>query len=100
MNCKSCNKGTCILVTRQNKVKHREHQGLLLWIVTAPWRLLKFIFRFGVAGSKTEYHKQTHWKCNYCGHTFEDTPPPSAEIPGIPSQPVQVPVQEPTQPQE
>ena len=76
--CPQCNRGTCIAVTTQNKTTTREHQGLLLWIVTAPWRVIKWIFRFGVAGKKTEFHKQTHWHCTSCGHQFPQVAPATA----------------------
>lgn len=75
MQCTKCNKGSCILVTTQmkNDKRVREHQGLFMWIITAPVRWFKFIFRYGVAGRRETYQKENVWRCNYCSHMLPQT---------------------------
>ena len=72
MECPKCGKDTCVKVTEQNKKKVKEKKGLfhlIIYIITFPfyglWRLL-----FGK--KKTNYHKEMHWNCRYCGHNFKD----------------------------
>jgi len=74
MQCTKCNKGTTIKVTTQNRAhgKHTERRGLLVWIITLPWRVIRWIFRFGVKSQKETFHKETVWRCNYCGETWKD----------------------------
>ena len=74
MECPKCQKGTCVLVTTQNKTRVKERHGLLyyafaillfpIWLV---WRLL-----FG--RKKETYYKEMNWNCRYCGHKFPDKP--------------------------
>jgi len=74
MDCTKCGKGTCMRITKQNKAKIRERRGFLVWLVTLPLRILRWIFRFGVMNESETYHKETFWRCNYCGHKFNDDP--------------------------
>jgi len=72
MNCKQCNKGTCVLVTTHNEqTRVRERRGIFISILLLPVSLLRWIFRHGVKGGHEQYNKETKWKCNYCGAFFE-----------------------------
>ncbi|MCL2570287.1 MAG: hypothetical protein FWE16_03720 [Firmicutes bacterium] len=69
MQCKQCNKGTCILITQQNNTRTRERRGFLVWLITLPIRIFRWLFRFGVQSQHQDYGATTVWRCNYCGQT-------------------------------
>ena len=66
MQCEKCNKGTMILVTTQNKRRTRERRGLIVAIITAPFRLIRWFYRMLFIGQEQEYEKKMYWLCNYC----------------------------------
>jgi len=69
MKCTKCEHGTCIKVTTQNPGSDRGHRGLLLWIFFFPVMLALFAWRYLIKGGRRqEFHKETHWRCNYCAH--------------------------------
>ena len=73
MNCKECGKGTTVRVTTQKSTgSYVERRGFLPWLIFLPWRILKWLFRFGVQSEKETPHKETMWRCNYCGQSFKD----------------------------
>ena len=59
-------------MTARNSRSRQETRGLLVWIITLPVRIFKWIFRIGVVGRRETSHKKMFWKCNYCGATFAD----------------------------
>lgn len=70
MDCPKCGKGTCVLVTAQQKKKVRERRGLFLTIVGAPYFFLRMLWRM-LFGRRQKYYTTQEWHCNYCG---ENTP--------------------------
>ncbi|MCL2621430.1 MAG: hypothetical protein FWD32_00115 [Firmicutes bacterium] len=71
MKCEKCNKGSCILVTEQNKKMQGDRKGLIrsligiiIWVPKTLWKVL--------FGKKEKYQPKQVWKCNYCGVTFKD----------------------------
>lgn len=69
MDCPKCKKGTCVLVTKENKKTTRDRKGIILWILLFPFMLIRWLFR-AAFGRKQKYHKTQHWHCNYCNHDF------------------------------
>ena len=69
MPCEKCRHGTMFLVTTQNKRRTQERRGLIVWIVTLPFRMIAWLYNYLFIGRDEEYHKETFWRCNYCGHT-------------------------------
>ena len=72
--CPKCNNSTVVKITTQNKHKTtRGNMGILLWIIFFPFMLVWwFIRHFIIGGRDHEFHKESHWRCNYCAHTFND----------------------------
>ena len=71
--CPKCNNATVIQVTTQNKSNTtRERRGLVVAIVTFPFRLLKWMFGWLFIGREETYHKETFWRCNFCGEKFDE----------------------------
>jgi len=60
------------LVTTQNKRRAQERRGLIIWIITLPFRMIAWLYNYLFIGRDEEYHKETFWRCNYCGHTAKD----------------------------
>jgi len=79
MQCKQCNRGTAIKVTAHNQKSNVERRGFLIWVITLPWRIIRWLFRFGVKSERETYHKETFWRCNYCGESFKDDVLPKEE---------------------
>lgn len=69
MECPKCNKGTCVLVTKDDKNKKVEKRGLFWLIITAPFRFIGWLWRL-LFGRKQKYGKKTYWHCNYCLNDF------------------------------
>lgn len=84
--CPKCDNSTVMKITAQNPSgSQRERRGFLVWLITLPWRALKWLFRFGVRSDHETYNKPTMWRCNYCTHTWdneklEDAPAPAEEV--------------------
>jgi len=60
------------LVTTQNKKRTQERRGLIIWIVTLPFRMIGWLWRYLFTGRDEKYNKEQFWKCNYCGATQKD----------------------------
>jgi len=66
-------------VTTQNKARTRERRGLIIGILTLPFRLVRWLYRALFLGREQRYHRETYWRCNYCAHTFKDGKEDTAE---------------------
>ena len=78
--CPKCNNSTVIKVTTQNKSKRtRERRGLVWAILTAPFRLIRWFYRYLFLGSEQQYHKETKWRCNNCAHMWRDADADAAQ---------------------
>ena len=73
MPCEKCRRGNMILVTTQNKRRTQERRGLIVWILTLPFRMVAWVFNYFFTGRDEVYQKEQFWRCNYCGAKEKDT---------------------------
>ena len=73
LHCPKCSNSTVVKVTTQNKHKRtRERRGLIIAILTAPFRLIRWLWRLLFIGREARYYKEVVNRCNYCSHTWKD----------------------------
>ena len=78
-SCPKCTQRAVIKVTQSKGNANpdkpvRERRGAIVAIITAPFRAIAWLFRYGFRSQKETYFKETAWRCNSCGNMWQDEP--------------------------
>ena len=74
MTCAKCERGNMVLVTSKQKKRTQERRGFIIWFITLPFRMIRWLYNYLFIGRDETYQKTQHWHCTYCSATQKDEP--------------------------